>query len=118
MRMRRIVASSALLATLLGGCSSLNTTQKNALGGGILGAGAGALIGHQSHHTAGGAAIGGALGALAGTAVGYQAQQQEERSASLQSQINRQRRAIRKLKQQQQQQQQSSQKTADGYERY
>ncbi|MGH7822712.1 MAG: YMGG-like glycine zipper-containing protein [Candidatus Binatia bacterium] len=83
-------------------CGPLNTTQKNALGGGILGAGAGALIGHQTGHTAGGAAIGGALGALAGGAVGYQIQGQEERSTAQQRQINRQAREIRKLKQRQQ----------------
>jgi uncharacterized protein YcfJ len=98
MRTRRLVLCSVLAATLVAGCAPLNTTQKNALGGGILGAGAGALIGHQSGHTAGGAAIGGALGALAGTAVGYQVQQQEARSDALQSQINRQKREIRKLK--------------------
>jgi uncharacterized protein YcfJ len=115
MRPCKVVACSVLVGTLLGGCSSLNTTQKNAIGGGILGAGAGALIGHQTHHAAGGAAIGGALGALAGTAVGYQQQQQEERSASLQSQINRQRSEIRKLKQQQAAQ---NKKASEEYERY
>jgi hypothetical protein len=30
----------------------LSTTATNALGGGMLGAGAGAIIGHQTHHTA------------------------------------------------------------------
>jgi len=105
MQTRKLVVCSALVVTLLGGCAQLNTTQKNALGGGILGAGAGALIGHQTHHAAGGAAIGGALGALAGTAFGYQVQQGEERSAAQQAQINRQAREIRKLKAQQAQQQ-------------
>ena len=114
MHTRGIVAGSIALATLLGACGPLNTTQKNALGGGILGAGAGALIGHQTHHAAGGAAVGGALGALAGGALGYQMQQQEERSSALQGQINRQKREIRKLKQQQQQQQRAS----EDYERY
>jgi uncharacterized protein YcfJ len=104
MQTRKLVVCSALVVTLLDGCAQLNTTQKNALGGGILGAGAGALIGHQTHHTAGGAAIGGALGALAGGALGYQMQQGEERSAAQQAQINRQAREIRKLKAQQTQQ--------------
>ena len=116
MRPREVVACSLLCATLLGGCSSLNTTQKNAIGGGVLGAGAGALIGRQSHHTAGGAAIGGALGALAGTAVGYQVQQQEERSAAMQSQINRQRREINALKRKQAAQKRKA--TEEAYERY
>ena len=91
----------AVSLALVSSCAYLNTTQKNALGGGALGAGAGALIGHQTHHTAGGAAVGGALGALAGTVFGYQVQQQEERSAAQQSQINRQQREINKLKKQQ-----------------
>lgn len=101
MRIRNLAACSLMCCTLATACGPLNTTQKNALGGGVLGAGAGALIGHQSGHTAGGAAIGGALGALAGGALGYQMQGQEERSASMQSQINRQNREIRKLKQKQ-----------------
>lgn len=113
MHMRGIVVLPLAFAILLGACGPLNTTQKNALGGGILGAGAGALIGHQTHHTAGGAAIGGALGLLAGGALGYQMQQHEERSAALQSQINRQSREIRKLKQQQ-----AQQHASEDYERY
>ena len=96
-----LVVCTVVLGTLLVGCAPLNTTQKNALGGGILGAGAGALIGHQTHHTAGGAAIGGGLGLLAGGLLGYQMQGQEERSAAQQSQINRQQREIQKLKQRQ-----------------
>jgi uncharacterized protein YcfJ len=98
MQTRTLVVCTALVGLLAGGCGQLNTTQKNALGGGVLGAGAGALIGHQTHHTAGGAAIGGALGALAGTAFGYQMQQTEERQAAQQAQINRQAREIRRLK--------------------
>lgn len=98
MQTRKLVVCAALVASLGGGCAPLNTTQKNALGGGILGAGAGALIGHQTHHAAGGAAIGGALGALAGTAFGYQMQQTEERQAAQQAHINRQAREIRRLK--------------------
>jgi hypothetical protein len=37
------------------GVLGLSTTATNALGGGMLGAGAGAIIGHQTHHTAAGA---------------------------------------------------------------
>jgi uncharacterized protein YcfJ len=97
MQTRNLVVCAALVGSLTG-CAQLNTTQKNALGGGVLGAGAGALIGHQTHHAAGGAAIGGALGALAGTAFGYQMQQTEERQSAQQAQINRQAREIRRLK--------------------
>ena len=101
MSMRKVAAGSVICLTLMTGCGSLNTTQKNALGGGVLGAGAGALIGHQTGHTAGGAAIGGALGALAGGALGYQMQGQEERSSAQQRQINRQSAEIRRLQQRQ-----------------
>jgi len=93
------------------GLFGLNTTATNALGGGMLGAGAGAIIGHQSHHTAGGAAIGGGLGLVSGGLVGYQLQQGEERSAAQQRQINRQQREINRLKRQQQ----ASSKTDDRY---
>ena len=110
MQTRKLVVCSALAVTLFGGCAQLNTTQKGALGGGMLGAGAGALIGRQSGHTAGGAAIGGALGALTGGVIGNQLQQGEERSAAQQAQLNRQAREIRKLKAQQ-----AKQKTDDRY---
>jgi hypothetical protein len=45
-------------------------TQRGALLGGALGAGTGAIIGHQSGHAGTGALIGGASGALIGGAVG------------------------------------------------
>ena len=82
------------------GVLGLSTTATNALGGGMLGAGAGAIIGHQTHHTAAGAAIGGGFGLVSGGLIGHQIQQGEERSAAQQRQINRQR-EINRLKQQQ-----------------
>jgi uncharacterized protein YcfJ len=98
------------------GAFGLNTTATNALGGGAIGAGAGAIIGHQTHHTAGGAAIGGGLGLVAGGLVGHQIQQGEERSAAQQSEINRQQREINRLKRQQQlQQQQQATHSDDRY---
>lgn len=45
-------------------------TQRGAITGGLLGAGAGAIIGNQSGHAGTGALIGGASGALIGGAVG------------------------------------------------
>lgn len=51
------------IALVLAGCE---TAGGSAALGGALGAGAGAIIGHQSHNAAAGALIGGALGALAG----------------------------------------------------
>ena len=83
------------------GVLGLSTTATNALGGGMLGAGAGAIIGHQIHHTAAGAAIGGGFGLVSGGLIGHQIQQGEERSAAQQRQINRQQREINRLKQQQ-----------------
>ena len=83
------------------GVLGLSTTATDALGGGMLGAGAGAIIGHQTHHTAAGAAIGGGFGLVSGGLIGHQIQQGEERSAAQQRQINRQQREINRLKQQQ-----------------
>ena len=83
------------------GVLGLSTTATNALGGGMLGAGAGAIIGHQTHHTAAGAAIGGGFGLVSGGLIGHQIQQGEERSAAQQRHINRQQREINRLKQQQ-----------------
>ena len=106
-----LLAAASLTIVAVGpaqaeGAFGLNTTATNALGGGAIGAGAGALIGHQKHHTAAGAAIGGGLGVVAGGLVGHQIQQGEERSAAQQAEINRQRREINRLKRQHQAEQQ------------
>jgi len=53
----------------LNGCTS---TEKGAVVGGGLGAGTGAIIGHQSGHTAAGALIGAAVGGLGGALIGHQ----------------------------------------------
>ena len=101
-----------LCVPLLGGCASggLGKREVGALGGGALGAGAGALIGRQSGHTAGGAAIGGALGALTGAVVGDQLQAQDNRSETQDQELLRQRREIEELRRQ---------KSSDSdYERY
>lgn len=111
----RTMALAALSLTLVSGCAQMNTTQKGALGGGMLGAGAGALIGRQSGHTAGGAAIGGALGALSGGAIGYGLQQGEERQAAQAAELSRQRREINQLKAQQRSSSSSSSRRDDRY---
>lgn len=65
------------LCTGLTGCqSSPNRAGEGALIGGLLGAGAGAIIGHQSGERDKGALIGGVTGALAGTLAGSQIQKQ------------------------------------------
>jgi uncharacterized protein YcfJ len=88
---------------LIAGCASggLSKRETGALGGGALGAGAGALIGRATGHTAGGAAIGGALGALTGAVVGDQIQAGDNRSEAQDEELRRQRREIEELKRQQ-----------------
>src|SRR5436305_10979657 len=66
-----------LLAT---GCSSLSQTEAGAVGGGLLGAGAGALIGSATGHTGAGAAIGAGVGALAGGVTGNAVEESEKRT--------------------------------------
>ena len=58
---------------------SCTTTQKGAVAGGALGAGVGAIIGHQSGHTTEGALIGGGAGALGGALVGDAADNSRQR---------------------------------------
>lgn len=102
------LASAALL--FVAGCSGqpMSTREKGTLGGGVLGAGAGALIGSAVGHPGAGAAIGGGLGALGGLAVGNEMQNREAQDAQTQGQvqsqqqeIERQRREIEQMKQQQ-----------------
>src|SRR5437868_15390705 len=62
-----LVAAFALAAC---GGQPLSTREKGTLGGGVLGAGAGAIVGAAVGHPAAGAAIGGALGAGTGYVVG------------------------------------------------
>jgi hypothetical protein len=52
------------------GCASMNNTEKGVVGGGAIGAGTGALVGHALGHTGGGALIGAGVGALSGGLVG------------------------------------------------
>ena len=73
---RLVIVVSALSMVALTGCESLGTaaqskTNQGAVLGGLLGAGAGAIIGNQTRHHAGaGTAIGAALGALGGGLLG------------------------------------------------
>jgi hypothetical protein len=71
-----------LLVTLLCtcGCSNMNNTQADALGGGVLGAAVGAIAGGPRHALAG-AAIGGAAGAGTGALIGHSQDQAEKRAA-------------------------------------
>ncbi|MFA6244180.1 MAG: YMGG-like glycine zipper-containing protein [Candidatus Hydrogenedentales bacterium] len=63
------IALAALVGTLGMGCRT-TPVQNGALQGGVIGAGAGAIIGNQSNHrTAEGAIIGGAAGAVGGALI-------------------------------------------------
>jgi outer membrane lipoprotein SlyB len=84
----------------------LTTTEKGLLGGGVLGAGSGAIVGAAVHHPVKGALIGGGVGAVAGGVVGHELQTQDEEQYRLQRelsaqqrQIERQRHEIAELKQ-------------------
>jgi hypothetical protein len=59
MRIARWLAGALLPVVLVSGCQSMNNTEKGAVAGGGIGAGAGALIGHATGHTGAGALIGG-----------------------------------------------------------
>ena len=102
----------SLVATLvLAGCSGqpLSTREKGTLGGGVLGAGTGALIGAAVGHPGAGAAIGGVLGAGTGYAVGNSLQNQEVNSQQQGNQIEYQQREIQSQRRQIQQLQQEQQ---------
>jgi outer membrane lipoprotein SlyB len=78
--MRKGLALGVVL--LLGcGCDTMSNTDKGLLGGGALGAGAGALIGSLTGHAGAGALIGGAAGAVAGGVTGAAVDHEERREA-------------------------------------
>ena len=95
--MKRIIGIASLVV-LLGGCSApLTTREKGVLGGGALGARAGAIIGNSlDHHAGRGALIGGALGALGGGLVGDQMQGQEQRQDAQSSELEENRRELQR----------------------
>jgi osmotically inducible lipoprotein OsmB len=100
------VGAIALVGALaLAGCSGqpLSTREKGTLGGGVLGAGTGAIIGAAVGHPGAGAAIGGALGAGTGYVVGNSLQNQEVTSQQQQGQINYQQRELQSQRRQIQQ---------------
>ena len=98
-------AITLVAALALAGCSGqpLSTREKGTLGGGVLGAGTGAIIGAAVGHPGPGAAIGGALGAGTGYVVGNSLQNQEVTSQQQQGQINYQQREIQSQRRQIQQ---------------
>jgi outer membrane lipoprotein SlyB len=81
MKVCGLCATVAALAVLTLGCYTPegrpDNTASGALGGGAIGAGAGAIIGAASHNAGAGALIGGAIGALTGAIIGNSIDQQQ-----------------------------------------
>lgn len=81
MKKLNLIVISVLCAFALSNCAEPNgpNTQRGAVTGGLIGAAAGGIIGHQSGRGLEGAAIGGAVGAGTGAVYGN-AQDQEQRA--------------------------------------
>jgi osmotically inducible lipoprotein OsmB len=97
------IAAPLIFAACTG--APLSTREESTLGGGALGAGAGAIVGSAVGSPGAGAAIGGGLGLLGGYAVGNELQNNETANnynqsavAQQQRQIEQQRQEIQQLK--------------------
>lgn len=90
---RSLMAGLALLTLAAVGCRSPYRSDQYALGGGLLGAGTGALIGHAVGNTAAGAVIGAGVGAVSGAVVGDSIDQVEAQNqaelAHIEAQLGR-----------------------------
>jgi osmotically inducible lipoprotein OsmB len=105
---RGLMAAAAIAlvgAFALAGCSGqpLSTREKGTIGGGVIGAGTGAIIGAAVGAPGAGAAIGGALGAGTGYVIGNALQNQEGTTRQQQGQIASQQREIQSQRHQIQQ---------------
>jgi uncharacterized protein YcfJ len=105
---RGLTAAAAIVlvgAFALAGCSGqpLSTREKGTIGGGVIGAGTGAIIGAAVGAPGAGAAIGGALGAGTGYVIGNALQNQEITSQQQQGQISYQQRELQSQRRQIQQ---------------
>lgn len=76
----------AVLVGVVSGCAQNQTRiGEGAAIGGVLGAAAGEIVGHQNRHDLTGVLVGGALGAAAGAAVGAQIEKPASNSQKSQS---------------------------------
>ncbi|RJP73892.1 MAG: hypothetical protein C4532_03450 [Candidatus Abyssobacteria bacterium SURF_17] len=73
-----VISLALFLAALVVGCT---TTEKGAIAGGALGAGTGAVIGHQSGRGIEGAVIGGAVGAISGGLIGHELDKSKQQTS-------------------------------------
>ncbi len=110
----KVIAAAVLGAFMLGavGCTGsqpLSTREEGTLGGGVLGAGTGAIIGAAVGHPAAGALIGGGMGALGGLAVGNAMQNDENQQQQTQNQISQQQQEIEQQRRELEQMQQTQQ---------
>src|SRR5919108_438978 len=96
----RVQVLAVLSALMLTACASggLSAREKGALGGGALGAGAGAILRPPTCHAGAGAAIGGALGGVGGAVVGDRIQAGDERLDAQEQELARNRALIEELK--------------------
>lgn len=86
MRYSKVIFVLFLSLVLFVGCQSMGEkTKKGSLIGGIVGAGAGGIIGHQSGHGWEGAAIGAATGAVAGGLIGNQMDKSDQAAQEVNS---------------------------------
>jgi len=84
--MKQLISIAMIL--LLSACATPYQQRATAQGA-VIGATAGAVIGHQSGNAAEGAVIGGALGALAGAAAAEQRRNRTYRSAPVRNRAHR-----------------------------
>ncbi len=86
-----VIGMAAAASVLLVGCESPSpyrdnvNTKRGAVGGGLLGAAVGGIIGHQSGRGIEGAAIGAGAGALGGGVIGSSVDEQNARQRAAQS---------------------------------
>ena len=78
--MKKLIIGGLLL--LGAGCQNMNNTEAGALGGGVIGAAFGTLVGAVCHNPLAGAAIGGVTGATAGGLMGHSEDRREARAAA------------------------------------
>jgi outer membrane lipoprotein SlyB len=87
MRKRHLRFGLLTLATAViaagSGCSTLNNTEKGAIGGAAVGTGLGAAVGAATGHTGAGAVIGGLAGTATGALVGNDIDKTERRNKDI-----------------------------------
>ncbi len=79
----KLILAVCLAVLISVSCAETPKWQKGAAIGGAVGAGAGAIIGHQSDHKVEGALIGAAVGATAGGLIGRKLDQQQAELAKI-----------------------------------